>query len=134
MRHALIATSAALALLAGVPAFAQSSSTTVTTTPGATVTTPGTTVMTTAPSSTGAITIAPEKRTVIRQRFTTAKPVQLKERVTVGMTVPSEVELVEVPETVVTEVPTVRSYRYFRYNDDVVLVDPTSRRVVQILD
>jgi hypothetical protein len=119
MKHALIATTAALALLAGAPASAQSTSTTVTTT---------------APSTTGAITIAPERRTVIKQRLTTAKPVQLQERVTVGTTVPSEVELVEVPETVVTEVPTVRSYRYFRWNDDVVLVDPSSRRVVQIID
>ena len=119
MKHALIVTTAALGLLAAAPASAQSSSTTVTTT---------------APSATGAITIAPEQRTVIRQRLTTAKPVQLKERVTVGMTVPSEVELVEVPETVVTQVPTVRTFRYFRWNDDVVLVDPSSRRVVQILD
>jgi len=90
-------------------------------------------ITTQTPSTTGAITIAPEKRTVIRQRLT-AKPVQLKERVSVGMTVPTEVELVEVPETVVTEVPGVRSYRYFRYNDDVALVDPSSRRVVQVLD
>ena len=119
MKHALIATTAALGLLAAAPASAQSTSTTVTTT---------------SPSTTSAITIAPERRTVIKQRLTTAKPVQLQERVTVGMTVPSEVELVEVPETVVTEVPTVRSYRYFRWNDDVVLVDPTSRRVVQIID
>jgi uncharacterized protein DUF1236 len=44
------------------------------------------------------------------------------------------VELMPVPETVVTEVPAVTTYRYFRYNDDVVLVDPSSRRVVQILD
>jgi hypothetical protein len=50
------------------------------------------------------------------------------------MTVPSEVELVEVPQTLVTEVPTVRSYRYFRYNDDVVLVDPSSRRIVHVID
>jgi hypothetical protein len=35
---------------------------------------------------------------------------------------------------VVTEIPTVKSYRYFRYDDDVVLVDPSSRRVVQIID
>jgi hypothetical protein len=119
MKHALIATTAVLGVLAAVPAAAQSTSTTVTTT---------------APSATGAITIAPEKRTVIKQRLTTAKPVQLKERVTVGMTVPTEVELVDVPDTVVTEVPAVRSYRYFRWNDDVVLVDPSSRRVVQILD
>ena len=120
MKHALIATTAALGLLAAGPASAQSTSTTVTTT--------------TSPSTTSAITIAPERRTVIKQRLTTAKPVQLKERVTVGMTVPSEVELVEVPETVVTEVPTVRSYRYFRWNEDVVLVDPSTRRVVQIID
>ena len=133
MKHVLIVTTAAVALLAG-PAFAQSSSTTVTTTPGATVTSPGATVTTTSPGTTGAITIAPEKRTVIRQRLTTGKPVQLQERVTVGMTVPTEVELVEVPEAVVTEVPTVRTYRYCRYTDDVVLVDPSTRRVVQILD
>jgi hypothetical protein len=118
MKHALIATTAALGLLAAVPATAQTS----------------TTVTTTAPATTGAITIAPEQRTVIRQRLTTAKPVQLKERVTVGMTVPAEVELVEVPAAVVTEVPAFRSYRYFRWNDDVVLVDPSSRRVVQIID
>ena len=117
MKHLLIAT-AALGLFAAAPASAQTS----------------TTVTTTAPSATGAITIAPEKRTIIKQRLTTARPVQLKERVSVGMTVPSDVELVEVPETVVTEVPAVRSYRYFRYGDDVVLVDPSSRRVVQVID
>ena len=58
----------------------------------------------------------------------------LRERVVVGATVPAEVELAQVPETVVTEVPDFRSYRYFRWNDDVVLVDPSSRQVVQILD
>ena len=119
MRYALLVTSAVLGIVAGATASAQSTSTTVTTT---------------APGATGAITFAPEQRTVIRQRLTTARPVQLKERVTVGMTVPSEVELVEVPQTLVTEVPTVRSYRYFRYNDDVVLVDPSSRRVVRVID
>ena len=128
MRHALIATTAALALFAAAPASAQSTTTTVTT-PA-----PGAAVTTTAPSTTGAITIAPEKRTIIKQRFTTARPVQLQQQVTVGWTVPQEVELVEVPETVVTEVPTVRSFRYFRWNDDVVLVDPSTRRVVQIID
>ena len=52
----------------------------------------------------------------------------------IGSTVPADVELMPVPETVVTELPDVRSYRYFRYQDDVVLVDPSSRRVVQIID
>jgi hypothetical protein len=92
------------------------------------------TTTTTSPEVTGAITIAPEKRTVIRQQLRSARPAQIKERVTVGMTVPTEIELVAVPETVVTEVPAVRSYRYFVWNDDVVLVDPSSRRVVHILE
>ena len=69
------------------------------------------------------------------QAALTGAPVTtVKERITVGSTVPADVELMAVPETVVTEIPTVKSYRYFRYNDDVVLVDPSSRRVVQIID
>ena len=117
MKHALIAGVAALGVLAAAPAVAQTTTTTTTRT-----------------ESTGSITIAPEKRTVIKQRFTGAPATTIKERVTIGATVPADVELMAVPETVVTEIPTVKSYRYFRYNDDVVLVDPSSRRVVQIID
>jgi Protein of unknown function (DUF1236) len=119
MKQVLIASVAALGVLAAVPAVAQTS-TTVTTTTG--------------PAATGSITIAPEKRTIIKQRFTGAPVTTVKEKVTVGSTVPADVELMPVPETVVTELPDVRSYRYFRYQDDVVLVDPSSRRVVQIID
>jgi hypothetical protein len=119
MKRVLIAGVAAFGVLAAVPAVAQTS-TTVTTTTG--------------PAATGSITIAPEKRTVIKQRFTGAPVTTVRERVTVGATVPADVELMPVPETVVTELPEVRSYRYFRYNDDVVLVDPSSRRVVQVID
>ena len=118
MKHALIASVAALGVLAAAPAVAQTSVTTTTTT---------------APTATGSITIAPEKRTVIKQRFTGAPVTTVKEKVTVGATVPADVELMAVPDTVVTEIPTVKSYRYFRY-DDVVLVDPSSRRVVQVID
>ena len=118
MKHSLIAGVAAVGMLASLPAVAQTS----------------TTVTTTSPSATGSIMIAPEKRTVIKQRFTGAPVTTVKERVTVGTTVPADVELMAVPETVVTELPAAKTYRYFRYNDDVVLVDPSSRRVVQIID
>lgn len=117
MKHALIAGVAAAGILAAVPALAQTSVTT-----------------TTRSDTTGSIMIAPEKRTVIKQRFTGAPVTTVKEKVTVGATVPADVELMAVPDTVVTELPTVKSYRYFRYEDDVVLVDPSSRRVVQIID
>jgi Protein of unknown function (DUF1236) len=118
MKHVLIAGVAALGVVAAVPAVAQTS----------------TTVTTTGPAATGSIAIAPEKRTVIKQRFTGAPVTTVKEKVTVGATVPAEVELMAVPDTVVTDLPAVKSYRYFRYQDDVVLVDPSSRRVVQIID
>jgi hypothetical protein len=119
MTRSFIAGLAALGVAAAAPALAQTSVTTTTTTQATT---------------TGSLTIAPEKRTVIKQRLTGAPVKTIKEKVTVGSTIPADVELMPVPETVVTEVPAVKTYRYFRYNDDVVLVDPSSRRVVQILD
>jgi hypothetical protein len=118
MRSLLVAT-AALGLLAAVPATAQTSVTTTTTT---------------SPATTGSITIAPEKRTVIRQKLSTASPVTVKEKVTVGWTVPESVELQTVPDTIVSDVPSVKGYRYFVYNDDVVLVDPQTRKVVTIVE
>jgi hypothetical protein len=72
----------------------------------------------TAPAITGSIVIPAEQRSVIRQRFTAPPVTTLRDRVTVGMTVPAEVELALVPEAVVTEPPAVRGFRYFRWSDD----------------
>ena len=58
----------------------------------------------------------------------------LRRKCVVGASVPAEVELAPVPETVITEVPDFRSYRYFRHGDDVILVEPGSRRVVHVID
>jgi hypothetical protein len=80
-----------------------------------------------------AVVIAPEQRTVIRDYVVKEKirPYQMQSRVTVGATLPAELELAPVPET---WGPTFRSYRYVYTGDDVVLVDPSSRRVVEIID
>lgn len=80
-----------------------------------------------------AVVIAPEQRTVIRDYVVKEKirPHRFQSRVTVGATLPAEVELAPVPET---WGPTFRSYRYVYTGDDVVLVDPSSRRVVEIID
>lgn len=48
--------------------------------------------------------------------------------------VPREVELEEFDDVVVREVPAVRSYRYLRSDNDVIVVDPGSRRVLDIID
>ena len=80
-----------------------------------------------------AVVIAPEQRTVIRDYVVKEKirPYRMQSRVTVGATLPAEVELAPVPET---WGPTFRSYRYVYTGDDVMLVDPSSRRVVEIID
>jgi uncharacterized protein DUF1236 len=112
MTRTSLATAALLALLSA-PAFAQT--TVVTPEPGATV------------------TIAPEQRTrikeyVVQQRV---RPARIEERVTVGGTLPADVELSAVPSD---WGPSVSRYRYVYSNDRVMLVDPSTRRVIQIID
>lgn len=51
-----------------------------------------------------------------------------------GVSVPSDVELVPIPDTIVTEVPSIKSYEFIvDQNDDVVLVDPDSRAVIEVI-
>jgi len=79
------------------------------------------------------VVISPEQRTVIKEYVTTQhiRPHRLQSRVTVGATLPADVELAPVPQT---WGPSFRSYRYFYTGDDVVLVDPDTRRVVEVID
>jgi hypothetical protein len=114
MKRTLLASIAVLAL--AVPAFAQS---TIVTTP--------------APSASTTITIAPEQRTKIKQYVIQqkVKPVTMRERVTVGATLPADVEFAAVPSD---WGPELGRYRYVYSGDNVVLVEPSSRRVIQIID
>jgi hypothetical protein len=48
----------------------------------------------------------------------------------VGMRVPPSAQLYTVPQTVVTEVPAIRTYKYMVVNHRVVLVDPATSEVV----
>jgi hypothetical protein len=84
-------------------------------------------------AQTTTIEIAPEQRTRIKEYVVKekVKPVTVKERVTVGATLPADVDLVAVPET---WGPSVSKYRYVYSDNHVVLVEPSSRRVVQIID
>ena len=56
---------------------------------------------------------------------------RIRERVTVGTVLPDDVDLVAVPET---WGPGIARYRYIYTGDNVVLVDPATRRVVQIVE
>lgn len=79
------------------------------------------------------VQIAPEQRTRIKEYVVKerVKPVTVKERVVVGATLPAEVELSSVPET---WGPTFSRYRYVYTDNRVVLVEPSSRKVIQVID
>jgi Protein of unknown function (DUF1236) len=49
------------------------------------------------------------------------------------MTVPEEVELWGLPQDSVTEVPTVTSYKFFHAGKIIAVVEPESRRVIQVI-
>jgi len=51
-----------------------------------------------------------------------------------GANVPSDVNLVPLPDEIVTEIPAIRSYSFFVVSDQVVLVDPQSRQVVEVVE
>ena len=117
MRTLIIATVASLGLISA--AGAQTSTTVTTTTGGAAATT-------------GAVTIQPEVRTKVREYVTTnkAKSVAVPSGFTVstGAVLPESVEIQSFPSTV-----GVTQYRYVVLGDQTVLVDPGSRRIVEVI-
>jgi hypothetical protein len=52
----------------------------------------------------------------------------------IGIPLPRTVEVCEFPREVVTAVPEIRSYRFMVRGDEVVIVDPDERRVVEVID
>lgn len=66
-----------------------------------------------------------------RRAVTTGSGSRESTRITVGETLPESVEIESFPEEVYREVPTVREYRYIERGDDVYLVDPADRRVIE---
>ncbi len=93
----------------------------------------GASAQTTGVGVTGTVEIAPEQRTVIRRYVVdrNVAPAMIRERVVVGSALPEEVELRAVPSD---WGPGVSQYRYVYYDNNVVLVEPSSRRVIQIID
>ena len=81
----------------------------------------------------GAIQIEPEYRTKIRSYVTEkrVRPVTTQQRIVVGAQVPTAVELEAVPAD---WGPSLTRYRYVYSNDRVMLVDPSTRTVVQEID
>lgn len=67
-------------------------------------------------------------RTIVEQPVVEAPPPTVEYRV--GMRVPPSARLYAVPQSVVAEVPEIRTYKYMVVNRRVVLVDPATSEVV----
>jgi hypothetical protein len=81
------------------------------------------------------IDLTPAQRTTIYRTVTRERVQTVPQGVDVrlGARVPQAVELREIPSAVVTEIPIVRRYRYMVVNNEVVLVDPATSEVVEII-
>ena len=79
------------------------------------------------------VTISQPERTQIKEYVVKEKmkPVMIKEKVTVCATLPAEVELRTAPADWGTSVS---KYSYVYTDNHVVLVEPSSRKVVQIIE
>lgn len=82
------------------------------------------------------VELTPDQRTTIYQTITreprgaiTRPGVRLRP----GDRIQESVELHEMPRTVIAEVPVVRRYRYLVVNGEVLLVDPETSEVVEII-
>ena len=60
-------------------------------------------------------------------------PTKTEDTFTVGMTVPSSIVLFALPEDAVTDVPQVTSYRFFVAENGIIVVDLSTRGVVQVI-
>jgi Protein of unknown function (DUF1236) len=120
MKSRILIGAAALAMLAGtVDVSAQGTITRETTTTRETV------------------RLSPQQRTTIYRQVrqhprAASRTIQMKE-LEVGARIPEAAELYDLPDPVVTEVPGVRRYRYMTINNEVVLVDPETSQVVEII-
>ena len=77
--------------------------------------------------------IAPDQRTKIKQDVTTqmVAPVTFKEKIAVGGTLPADVRLSPVPAD---WGPGVSKYQYVYSDNHVYFVEPSTRKVITIVD
>lgn len=89
-------------------------------------------------SASGSVTqLSGEQRTKVQSAFRSHKSQaavkDLNISVSIGIAIPRHVTLYAVPEEVVVIVPAYRRYKYFIYQDKVLIVDPVTYEIIDIL-
>ena len=63
----------------------------------------------------------------------TSRTTTIERDYVVGEDIPETVEFETFPDTIYTEVPEIRSYRYVVRDEDIYVIDPSERRVIEII-
>jgi hypothetical protein len=83
------------------------------------------------------VNLTTEQRTKIRETVLTGSNAPRVSNVTfavnVGTVIPRTVRVVEVPEPLIEIHPEWRGFRYFVYNDEIIVVEPDSLRIVAVV-
>ncbi len=99
-----------------------------------------TTITTTTRTERGPLVLSPDQRTTVYKRVVRERDVAPRARGTevieyrVGTRVPREVELRTFDDEIYAETPDLRRYRYVRVNNQLVLVDPETSEVVEVIE
>jgi hypothetical protein len=89
-----------------------------------------------APSGSGAVSLTTEQKTQIRSTVLTSSAPRVTNvnfSINVGTVVPRTVRIVTVPDTIVRIHPAWRGYQYFVYNDEIIIVEPGTLRIIAVL-
>jgi uncharacterized protein DUF1236 len=87
-------------------------------------------------ASSAGISLSSQQRTQITRSFTSVNVRPLASvnfAISIGAVIPATVELYEVPTEVVRVVPEYRGYRYFVVGNQIVIVEPSARRIIAVL-
>jgi hypothetical protein len=86
------------------------------------------------PRGSRSLTLAAPDRVFVREHIDRGASIRLGiGAISIGMSVPQGVELLPMPRVVVDRYPNLGEYRYFVYEDDIAIVDPSSDEVVMIV-
>ena len=80
----------------------------------------------------GRLHLTGEQRQLIR-RDLTPEGSAIRTEVQLGERVPADISLLAMPTTVVSDIPILRPYSYFMTDEDIVLVEPDTREIIEII-
>ena len=87
-------------------------------------------------SMNGSLQLSAAQKTSIFQSVTKEKvksPPPANLQVSVGAQIPASIELYPLPANIVADVPAAKAYKYTVSQNQVVLVDPTNMKVVEVI-